>query len=158
MLSSPGVNWLAVPVLTLVALVTARGSGGGSTGGGGGNPPQAAAGGGGDFCQIIKDQLSGLEKVFPKDFSDAGQLKAYGTYLEETNTKILAAAPSEIRADVETEVKASNASAAYYKTGVKPPTSANTQLRSPEFKAATQKVSAYTKDKCGIGPSVAPTS
>ncbi|MDP9325669.1 MAG: hypothetical protein M3O87_03935 [Candidatus Dormibacteraeota bacterium] len=147
-------------MLALAVLVTACGSSSGSasSGSGGGATPQPAVGGGGDFCAVIRDQLNGLDKVFPKDFTSADQLKAYGTYLEETNNKVLAAAPAEIRADVETQVRVSNTAAASYKSGVIPPAAVTAQLRTAEYKTAAANLAKYAKDKCGISPSVAPTS
>jgi hypothetical protein len=141
-------------------LVTACGSssGSGSTSSSGGSSSQPAGGGGGNFCAVVREQLAQLNKVFPKDFSAPDQLKAYGGYIEESNAKIVAAAPSEIRADVETQARISSAVAASYKNGVRPSSASLTQLRSPEYQAAAKKVAAYAKDKCGISPSVAPTS
>ncbi len=153
-----GLKLGTAPLLALALLVTACGpSGGTSSSGSGAGPSPAGGNSGGDFCKVIRDQLAGLNNVFPKDFSSADQLKAYGTYLEETNAKVLAAAPSEIRADVDIQVRVSNASAASYKSGVRPSAATAAQLRTAEYRSAAQKVAAYAKDKCGIGPSPAPT-
>jgi hypothetical protein len=160
LLNRIGLVSVAAPLLALALLGTACGSSSGSasTGSGSGAPAAASGGGGGDFCALIKEQLTGLGKVFPKDFSSADQLTAYGTYLEESNNKLLAAAPSEIRADVETQVRVSNTAAASYKAGVRPPASVTAQLRTAEYRTAAQNFATYAKDKCGISPSASPTS
>jgi hypothetical protein len=154
-----GLKWSVVPVLAIAVLVTACGSSsssssGGSTGSSGGGGPQAA-GGGGDFCKVVREQLAELKTVMPKDFSNADQLKTYGTFIEDSNAKIVAAAPAEIRADVETQARISTAAAASYKSGGRPSSAVAAQLRSPEYQAAAKKVALYAKDKCGISPQVA---
>ncbi|MDQ2825821.1 MAG: hypothetical protein M3Y04_02455 [Actinomycetota bacterium] len=118
------------------------------------NQPKAS--GGGDFCAVVRDQLNGLATVFPTDFAATDQLKTYGKYLEDTNAKLLAAAPGEIRAALETQVGVSNASAKSYRAGTRPPADVTAQLRAPEYRSAAEKVAAYAKDKCGINPSVTP--
>jgi hypothetical protein len=144
----------------LALLVAGCGSTSGSATGGSSAPSStpAAVDSSAAFCGVIRDQISGLNSTFPKDFSSADQLKAYGTYLEETNTRLLAAAPPEIHADVAAQVAVSNESAAAYKSGSLPPAAASAKLRAAEYRAAAAKVLAYAKDKCGISPSVAPTS
>ena len=146
----------AAPALALVVLATGCGSGGGSaTTGGGTTQPKAAAGG--DFCAVVRDELNALKTALPKDYSAPDQMKAYGAFIEQSNAKLVAAAPGEIRADVQTQAQATSAVAASWKTGVRPSADALAQLRTPQYKAASTKVAAYIRDKCGISPSVAPT-
>jgi hypothetical protein len=144
------------PMLALAVLTAACGS---SSPAATGNSPTAATptaaapGGGGNFCQAVRDQLNGFAAVFPKDFSSADQLKAYGAYLDETNAKLRATAPSELKDSIEVQTRVSSAQAAAYKNGVQPSRDVVAQLRTPEFQDASRKLSAYTKDKCGIDPS-----
>ena len=128
MLNTRALRWVGTPALAAALLATACGSGSGnavsdkagttaSVGTAAENPK---SGGGGDFCTVVRDQLSGLGKVFPKDFSAADQLKAYGEYLKDTNAKLMAAAPGDIRSPLEVQVRVSNAMAESYRSGVKP--------------------------------------
>ncbi len=115
---------------------------------------QPRPGGGGNFCAVVRAQLNGLKAAFPKNFTAPDQLKTYGAYLKETNAKVLAAAPTEIRSAVETQTKVSNAAADSYLAGkAAPPPDVLKQLRSPEFLAAAKQLATYGKDRCGLNPS-----
>jgi hypothetical protein len=160
MLDLRDLKWAAAPALLLLVSVAGCGSSGGngtSNGAAGGSGQNAQPASGGNFCQVFRDELNGLNAAFPKDLSSAEQLKAYGQFLEDSNAKLLAAAPGEIRAALEAQVKVSNATAAAYKNGKPPTADVTAQLRSPEYQNAAKQVTAYARDKCGISPS-APTS
>jgi len=151
-----GLRFFAAPLIAIALVATACGStdnANKASGGGSDATPQAGAGGAGDFCAVLRDELNGLNSAFPKDFGSADQLKAYGAYVEQSNAKLVATAPAEIKDAIQTQARVSNAQAASYKNGVKPPRELSAQLRTPEFQAAAQKVAAYAKDKCGISPS-----
>lgn len=156
MLNQFGMRFLAGPLIAVGLLATACGSTDNSnkvSGSGSSATPQSASGGGGDFCAVLRDELNGLSAAFPKDMSSADQLKVYGAYIEQTNAKLVAAAPAEIKDAIQTQARVSNAQAGSYKSGVNPPRELSAQLRTPEYQAAAQKVAAYAKDKCGISPS-----
>ncbi|MEA2932865.1 MAG: hypothetical protein QOI56_1650 [Actinomycetota bacterium] len=155
---------MAAPLLALAVLGSACSSGNGSalsdngsltTKGSQATPTSKAAGG--DFCAVLRDQLAALDSVFPKDFAAPDQLKAYGEFLEQSNARLLAAAPDDIRPAMETQARVGNAQVASYKAGTTPPADVTAQLRTPEFTAASQQLAAYAKDRCGITPDTTPS-
>ena len=108
------------------------------------------------FCVALRDQLTGLSAVFPRNFTDVQQIKRYGQYLKVTNAKLVQTAPPQIAADVRSQAQASNAAADYYAMGrVTPPAAVQNQLRSPQYRAAATRLAQYAATQCGIGPSPA---
>jgi len=117
-------------------------------------PRVATAPRGGDFCAVVKAGVSDAMKVFPKDMGDPAQYAAYAAYVKGMNARMNATAPAEIRADVRTATKVSNAIVGSYngKTITIPP-AIRAQVQSPEFMAAAKRLGAYSKTRCGVDAS-----
>ncbi len=119
-------------------------------------PTDPAPGLGGDFCKVVKSEIAGLKAVFPKDMTDAKQLRVYGQYVKTNNARIRAVAPAEIRGDIDAISKVSNAVADAYLAGKQPPLSVLQSVRDPKFLAAAKHLGAYAKSQCGINASANP--
>jgi len=150
---NPRTGGWAVVLVGLAALVSAACSddgGGSSTSSTAVSSPSTSStakpGGGGDFCATLKTHLTNVTQRLPKPGTEdqAAQLRAYGTFLEESNAKLLAAAPAELRSAMEIFVRNSNRAATDFKSGATPP--ATTQ--SSEEQAASEQITQYAADNC----------
>ncbi len=122
-------------------------------------PSSAKPGGGeGDFCAAVKAQTDGFPAAFPKDFTNAAQLKVYGQFLKTTNAALTRTAPAEIADAARLQARVSNAAADFYINGNQPPPAVRAQVAAPEYLAAATKVTDYAKKHCGFSGLPSPSS
>ncbi len=137
--------------LTAVVLAACSGDGSDSSTASTGGSSQSSGStvkpvGGGDFCVRLKELDSATQRLpEPGSPDEAGPLRAFGTFLEESAAKLQASAPTELRSAMELFVRNSNQAATSFKAGARPP--ARTQ--SPEEREAGDKIAKYAADNCG---------
>ncbi len=159
-LTRPG-SGLAAVVLTIAVMATACGGGGDDEASPGPNATSAPAsdggadkarGEGGAYCDVLNEQAALLTAFLSRSpAADPATQQQFIATQKELNNKALKAAPTGIRSDVETQVRASNAVADAQISGDPAAmTAATERLRTSEFQAAASRVDAYNKDQCGI--------
>ncbi len=121
--------------------------------------------GGGTFCTKVANSINnGVSRAAALAQSGSGPaaLKALYTQTRQEEQDAANSAPSAIKGDLQTIFGVSNsffdalAAANYDFTKVDP--SALAKLNTPALQAATQNVTTYVKDHCGIDLSVPPTT
>ncbi|MBM7790645.1 hypothetical protein [Tenggerimyces flavus] len=136
-----------IALLAVAALVTGCGSGTGTASENGDQKPVAAQADPGDFCSNFKLYvLSGMAvgvAAFGNMQNDPDIAKARDA-MQQAADNLAEHAPSEVRGDFELVRDYTNDWVAGLKKGVtKPP------VETPEYKAASDRVVEYGKDKCG---------
>ena len=107
------------------------------------------------FCSLARGYRDKLDQL---GTTDPNQLKILAQEAEASIKDAVAAAPSEIKGDVQVVASASSSffqqlsRVNYDITKLSP--DALSSLQKPEFQAATQRVGAYTQKVCGITTSV----
>ncbi len=155
MLNRHGSRWAAGTLIAVTMLAT--GYTGGSHRSTGASKP--GTGGAGNFCALATEQSKGLTKAFPTDYNNADQVKAYGAYLLASNARVLAAAPADIRGDIESVTRVTDALGhAVQKAGkLATPPDVRALRRSPAYQAALLNVTRDERDRCRLGASPSPT-
>jgi len=137
--------------LTAVVLAACSGDGSGSSTASTAGSSQSSGStvepvGGGDFCVRLKELDSATQRLpEPGSPDEAGPLRAFGTFLEESAAKLQASAPTELRPAMELFVRNSNQAATSFKAGARPPA----RPPSPEEREAGDKIAKYAADNCG---------